>query len=78
MSPEWEGREQSILFVLLKMFVNGSSTHLRTTTKMLILKVSIWDLFTFTNFPLLFISISISFALKVNRSLLYCDVFTVS
>ncbi|XP_047662255.1 nucleolar pre-ribosomal-associated protein 1 [Tachysurus fulvidraco] len=38
-SPEWEGREQSILCVLLKMFVNGSSTHLRTTTKMLILKV---------------------------------------
>ncbi|KAK3534662.1 hypothetical protein QTP86_018208 [Hemibagrus guttatus] len=37
-APEWEGRE-SILCVLLKMFVNGSNTHLRTTTKMLILKV---------------------------------------
>ncbi|KAB5535628.1 hypothetical protein PHYPO_G00120070 [Pangasianodon hypophthalmus] len=38
-APEWEGREQSVLYVLLKMFVNCSNTHLRTTTRMLVLKI---------------------------------------
>ncbi|XP_060761898.1 nucleolar pre-ribosomal-associated protein 1 isoform X2 [Neoarius graeffei] len=38
-APDCQGREQSVLYVLLKMFVNGSSTRLRTTTRMLILKV---------------------------------------
>ncbi|XP_062843477.1 nucleolar pre-ribosomal-associated protein 1 [Trichomycterus rosablanca] len=36
---EQEGVERSVLYVLLKMFVNSSSTHLRTSTRMLILKV---------------------------------------
>ncbi|TTH23517.1 Nucleolar pre-ribosomal-associated protein 1 [Bagarius yarrelli] len=38
-APECEGREQSVLCVLLKMFVNNHNPHLRTTTKMLVIKV---------------------------------------
>ncbi|XP_047018439.2 nucleolar pre-ribosomal-associated protein 1 isoform X7 [Ictalurus punctatus] len=38
-APECGGCNRSVLYVLLKMFVNSSNTHLKTTTRMLILKV---------------------------------------
>ncbi|KAI5624249.1 nucleolar pre-ribosomal-associated protein 1 [Silurus asotus] len=39
MAPEFEGRDSSVLYMLLKMFVNCSNTQLRSATKMLIIKV---------------------------------------
>lgn len=44
MAPECKREERSVLYVLLKMFVNASSARLRTTTRMLILKVSIQNI----------------------------------
>ncbi|XP_046732396.1 LOW QUALITY PROTEIN: nucleolar pre-ribosomal-associated protein 1 [Silurus meridionalis] len=38
-APEFEGRDSSVLYMLLKMFVNCSNTQLRSATKMLIIKV---------------------------------------
>ncbi|KAF5902994.1 nucleolar pre-ribosomal-associated protein 1, partial [Clarias magur] len=39
LAPECVGRERSVLYVLLKMFVNSSKTQLRATSRMLLLKV---------------------------------------
>ncbi|KAM9439632.1 nucleolar pre-ribosomal-associated protein 1 [Clarias gariepinus] len=39
LAPECAGRERSVLYVLLKMFVNTSNSQLGATTRMLLLKV---------------------------------------